>query len=304
MATRDQLVKLLTAVGQRNWTAAHEVAQRLADDEEQRGHFAAATQLRGALQSRTGAALSTGTPSAQLLGDPGFLGAALTELSGDAELSDVVLTGTQQLMVRSLLAEWSQRATLSAHSVERRSRLLFHGPPGCGKSLTARAIAAELALRAYVVRMDAVVGAYLGQTALRVRELFRFAEQHPCVLVLDEIDALGRVRGSDTDVGELDRVVITLMQELEHSHPAGIVIATSNLAHQLDPALFRRFDAVLEFPLPTKAALARYMAKRARSKGILGAAEVPKPAPSVKTYHDAERCIVDLERSKLLARSS
>jgi hypothetical protein len=304
MATRDQLVKLLTAVGQRNWRAANELAHRLADDEEQRGRFSAATQFRGALQPKNGAAVSSGTVAAQPFGDPGFLGAALTELPGDARLSDVALTGAQQLMVRSLLAEWSQRATLTAHSVERRSRLLFHGPPGCGKSLTARAIAAELALPAYVVRLDAVVGAYLGQTALRVRELFRFAEQHPCVLVLDEIDALGRVRGSETDVGELDRVVITLMQELEHSRPAGIVIATSNLPRQLDPALFRRFDAVLVFPLPTKAALARYMAKRARGKAILRATEVPKPTPSIKTYHDAERCIVDLERSKLLARSS
>jgi len=161
------------------------------------------------------------------------------------------------------------------------------GPPGCGKSFTAQAIANELGLPHYTVRFDAVIGAYLGQTAIHLRELFRFASNNPCVLLFDEIDALGKQRGNPLDVGELDRIVIALMQELEFSETQGIVIATSNLPENLDRALWRRFDLILHFPKPTKSELAGYT-KRIRAKFGLKRRLV-KRGVKTGTYADAEK---------------
>ena len=118
------------------------------------------------------------------------------------------------------MLEWNHREKLKDRGIARRSKLLFYGPPGCGKSLTANALATELAIPLFLVRFDAVIGAYLGQTAIHLRQLFQFAETTPCVLLFDELDALGKKRGNPTDVGELDRIVIALMQELEAFPPS------------------------------------------------------------------------------------
>ena len=95
--------------------------------------------------------------------------------------------------------------------------------------MTAQALANALRLPLYVVRFDSVIGSYLGQTAVHLREIFQYAETAQSVLLFDEIDALGKRRGHPSDVGELDRIVIALMQELEFSESKGLIIATSNL---------------------------------------------------------------------------
>jgi SpoVK/Ycf46/Vps4 family AAA+-type ATPase len=212
----------------------------------------------------------------------------------------VRLRPSTRAALSDLIAEWVHRRELAARKIERRTKLLFHGPPGCGKSVTARALGLELRLPVYVVRFDAVVGAYLGQTALHLRQLFRFAETTPSVILIDEIDALGKRRGSPLDVGELDRVVIALLQELEHSKPAGLLIATSNLAKQLDDALWRRFDLVVDFPRPTARDLLAFSADVARSKGLKLSTQLRAALARTKTFADAERAVEAEERRQVL----
>lgn len=110
-----------------------------------------------------------------------------------------------------MLHEIKNRRILEARGLKARNKILLTGPPGCGKSMTARALATELALPFFIVRLDAIIGAYLGQTANNLRELFAFATDTPCVLLIDEIDALGKQRGASLDVGELDRIVIAML---------------------------------------------------------------------------------------------
>ena len=124
--------------------------------------------------------------------------------------------------MQTVIKEMRHAAALRSKGIRRRSKMIFTGPPGCGKSLTGQAIANELRMPLYVVRFDAVIGAYLGQTAAHLRELFRFAAENACVLLFDEIDALGKRRGNPLDVGELDRIVISLMQELEALRKRGV----------------------------------------------------------------------------------
>ncbi|MFU6377848.1 anti-phage ATPase IteA [Metapseudomonas otitidis] len=133
------------------------------------------------------------------------------------------------------------------------SRLLAYGPPGTGKTKLARYIAARLRLPLLTVRCDTLVSSLLGQTSRNLRRVFEFAQQRPCVLLLDEFDALASARGNDRDVGELQRVVIALLQNIDAITENTVVIAATNHDRLLDPAVWRRFSFRVPMPIPDTA---------------------------------------------------
>jgi hypothetical protein len=295
MAKIDRLAKLFQALAHGDNAGAEKVAAEICADEEQRGHHSAARLLRGALRKNGNGAMrpgeafgmTTDTPPVQ----PLLSSAALTALPHTIALSDVVLKRRWRDELADFVREWQQRSVLDQRGIRRRTKLFFYGPPGCGKSLTARALAKEMGLPLYVVRFDAVIGAYLGQTAIHLRQLFHFAETVPCVLLFDELDALGKKRGNPLDVGELDRIVIALMQELEHSHSSGAIIATSNLPRHVDDALWRRFDLAAEFPPPTKAELLAFAKRIAAAHHISLGRKLPQRVATAKSFAGAEKLL-------------
>lgn len=301
MAEINRLARLFQAISTRDWRAAERIALELASAEERIGHHAAAQRLRGALRPN-GHRFDIEGEAAQPTGQPYFLSTALNPLVTDRDLGSVRLKPATRVQLREVVAEWRLRDELARRGLKRRTKLLLHGPPGCGKSLTARALGRELGLPVYVVRFDAVVGAYLGQTALHLRQLFRFAEATPSVLLIDEIDALGKRRGSPLDVGELDRVVIALLQELEHSSPAGLLVATSNLASMLDEALWRRFDLLVEFARPNKKDLQSFVREIARQRSVTLTPRLARELAGVENYGDAERVVQTEERRLIIER--
>ncbi|WP_218570322.1 anti-phage ATPase IteA [Pseudomonas mangiferae] len=133
------------------------------------------------------------------------------------------------------------------------SRLLAYGPPGTGKTKLARYIAAKLRLPLLTVRCDTLVSSLLGQTSRNLRRVFEFAQQRPCVLFLDEFDALASARGNDRDVGELQRVVIALLQNIDAITESTVVIAATNHDRLLDPAVWRRFYFRVPMQIPDTA---------------------------------------------------
>jgi SpoVK/Ycf46/Vps4 family AAA+-type ATPase len=301
MATTRRLIELFRSIAADDFTSAKDVAAQICQTEEQRGHRSVARQLRGALADKShngNGKQSSGLPSSGIAISSG----ALVRLATDVSMADVVLPSRSGQELREIVLEWRHRGRLHEQAIPPRSRLLFHGPPGCGKSVTARALAKELNLPAYLVRFDAVIGAYLGQTAIHLRQLFHFAEVTPCVLLLDELDALGKRRGNPLDVGELDRIVISLMQELEHSRPAGLIIATSNLAQHLDRALWRRFDLALKFPAPASSTLRRFSERVAKTRRIILPAKVLRRAATARSFADAEAEIVGEARRQVLRK--
>ncbi|KYF79941.1 hypothetical protein BE11_41920 [Sorangium cellulosum] len=298
MARISNLAKLFHAVSVRDWTAARLLAEEIAEAEEKAGHHGAAARLRGALV-QTGPRADepgSGQPLESLLAVQPDL---LTVLPPSGALGDVTLPREARAQLEEVLREHRNKSRLLAHALSPRSRLFFHGPPGCGKTLTARALGTELGLPVFVVRFDALVGSYLGQTSLRIREVFRFAEVRACVVLIDEIDAVGRRRGKTTDIGELDRVVISLMQQLDLSRPAGLLVATSNIPDELDVALLRRFDLTLEFPAPGSAEILAFARREASKRGIQLINGVRHELASAKTFADAEQ-ILQVEHRRIL----
>jgi SpoVK/Ycf46/Vps4 family AAA+-type ATPase len=298
MPRNDDLTRLFNAVALGNMPRARALAIEIADREERTGKPGAAEALRKALVTRNGARDldDIAAPLARATGPE-----VLTEIP-TAHIKDVKLTPAARSTLSEIVREFEHRAILRQHHLEPRNRIFFFGPPGCGKTLTARAIAGELHVPLYVVRYDSLLGAYLGQTSFRLHEVFRFAAANECVLLIDEIDAVGRKRGHVGDIAEVDRVVISLMQQLDLVRPAGLMIAASNVPNDIDPALLRRFDLALEFPAPSRRSLLDFAQKMATRRGLKLINGVQHALRSAATYADAEQIVSD-ELRRMLVRA-
>jgi len=292
------LTRLFGALAAKDWERAQALAKVIAQAEEQAGHHAAASTLRGAL-SPTGPKSDPIAAREALPSVVSMQSDMLLRLP-PAQLDAIELPDPLRLALSEVTKEHRHKTILEREGLQARCRFFFHGPPGCGKTLTARALGAELGIPVFVVRFDALVGSYLGQTGLRISEIFRFAEATPCVLLIDELDAVGRRRGKPSDIGELDRVVISLMQQLELVKPAGIVVAASNLPDALDPALLRRFDLTLEFPAPSAKALLAYARRQAKARGVNLVNGVRHELASAKNFADVDQAVQTEQRRIIL----
>jgi len=173
-------------------------------------------------------------------------------------LEDLFLPETCERACRELIEEQQRASLLRSYSLEPRHRVLLVGPPGNGKTSLAEAIAEALAVEFFVVRYDAIIGSFLGETASRLRRVFDYARTTPCVLFFDEFDAVGKERGDVHETGEIKRVVTSLLMQVDALPSYTVVIAASNHSELLDRAVWRRFQFRLELPAPTQAQVGRY----------------------------------------------
>lgn len=298
MPDTQQLIRLFESLGHQDYKGMEALALNIVAQEESRGHLQVARKLRGALNG-----IGKSAQAAQALESGFVLNRALHRCPTGPLLADIRLTSAMRASLMEILIEWKNQDHLKSAGFTRRSRLLFHGPPGCGKTVTAIALARELGMPAYMVRFDSLIGSYLGQTAAHLREVFQFAARTSCVLLLDEIDVLGKRRGNQMDVGELDRIVVGLMQELELTNPRGLIIAASNLASHLDSALWRRFDLQIEFKAPTKSERSTFLSSLAKHYGVQVSPKMRTAALKLKDYASIERFVVDAARRKIIAKA-
>jgi SpoVK/Ycf46/Vps4 family AAA+-type ATPase len=143
---------------------------------------------------------------------------------------------------------------LLAAGLESLDSLLLYGPPGCGKTSVARYVSDKLQLPLVTARLDGLVSSLLGSTAKNIRKVFDYSKERPCILFLDEFDAIAKARGDQHEVGELKRVVNSLLQNIDEFLESGtnILIAATNHENLLDSAVWRRFNSVIEVPKPSK----------------------------------------------------
>lgn len=157
---------------------------------------------------------------------------------------------TLKLALDALVSEWRRAGELRAMGVEPSRSCLFYGPPGTGKTLTAFTLAGKLGVPVVNARIDGLVSSFLGTTARNIANLFDFANRYRCVLVLDEFDALAKMRDDPHELGEIKRVVNTLLQNLDAREGLGLTLAITNHDGLLDPAVWRRFENHIRIDLP------------------------------------------------------
>lgn len=162
-----------------------------------------------------------------------------------------------------LIQERRQTERLASMGLSPTRSAIFVGPPGVGKTLTARWLASQLGVPLYVLDLTAVMSSLLGRSGSNLRTALDYAKRIPCVLLLDEIDAIAKRRSDDADIGELKRLVTVILQEVDEWPATGLLLAATNHAELIDPALWRRFDLVINFKAPempaVKQAIKRFL---------------------------------------------
>jgi SpoVK/Ycf46/Vps4 family AAA+-type ATPase len=271
MPRGELLKKLFHSYSQGDSQSFHDVAGEIIRDEESKNNRVLANALRrnlGGVQRPLALPDKNNSTSRKLAVVPIERDKQLPlvdTIQPERRASDLILNRNNQRLLLSLLAEFRQRDVLGAHGLRGRSRLLFCGPPGCGKTLCAEVFAHEVKLPLLVASMDTLVSSLLGETASNLRKIFDFAATQPVVLLLDEFDAIARLRDDETLNGELRRVVNSLLMLIEQFRGQGFVIAATNHERQLDPAIWRRFDEVVFFEKPAKAEILRLVSLKFRN---------------------------------------
>jgi SpoVK/Ycf46/Vps4 family AAA+-type ATPase len=258
MARADLLKKLFSSFKAEDREAFFKVANDIIEDERKKNHSILADELKmiiynGSSQPRR--PLSTYSTSAYK--DKEREASLFEVLYPEKYLSDIVAAPEIVQQVEQVIKEFSNWDVLLSNGVYPTRRVLFYGPPGCGKTLTAQAIASEIGLPLLYVRFDAVISSYLGETATNIRKVFDYAKNDSFVIFFDEFDAIARSRNDRYEHGEIKRVVNTFLQQLDNFKGKSLVIAATNFEQSLDYAIWRRFDNTLRFDMPSDAERAK-----------------------------------------------
>jgi chromosomal replication initiation ATPase DnaA len=243
---------LIAAYRDRDDLLFRRAAQAIIEEEEAKRHTALAQDLRRLLAS--GGSLLTPQFEAPLPEPPKDRDSAMPLVDlvlPERHLADLVLAEGLSAALVGLADEVSRWAALDALAVPRRNRILLYGPPGCGKTSIAEALAGDLGRILVTVRVDSVMSSYLGETASNLRRVMDFAATGAYVVLFDEFDSLAKDRDDPTDHGELRRVVNAVLQLIDRYRGPSILIAATNHSQVLDDAMWRRFDEVLEVSLPS-----------------------------------------------------
>jgi len=166
-------------------------------------------------------------------------------------MADLVLEAEVRERLDRVILEQRQQDRLRAQGFRPLRRLLLIGPPGTGKTMTASALAGDLHLPLFLIRLDGLITKFMGETAAKLRLVFDALSETRGVYLFDEVDALGGERARTNDVGEIRRVLNSFLQFLEQDESDSLLVAATNHPKMLDRAIFRRFDAVIDYPLPT-----------------------------------------------------
>lgn len=253
MATAQQIKALVESYVSGDDGRFRTVAMQIAAHSAKHGKKQLADELRALLdEAAAKREMHVGPAKAIPLARPSRdLAGLLAASYPSTRLSDMVLKEELRTELGQVVTEYRQRDKLRAHGLTPRQRLLLVGPPGCGKTMTASALAGECHLPLMFVQLHSLITKFMGETAAKLHLIFEAMEKTPGIYLFDEFDALGSVRKADSDVGEIRRVLNSFLQFLEHHASDSMIVAATNLVHFLDPALFRRFDAVLRYDLPS-----------------------------------------------------
>ncbi|BBL87424.1 TPA: AAA family ATPase [Vibrio vulnificus] len=177
-------------------------------------------------------------------------GVALVDIrQANRSIEELVLNQSTLEILENVLEEHRREDVLRSYGMMPAEKILFFGPPGCGKTLSAEAMAYELDRPLVIVRLDSLVSSFLGETAANLRKVFDFISKHRLIVLFDEFDALGKERDDGSEHGELRRVVNAVLQMMDSYDGKSIIIAATNHEQILDSAIWRRFDEIVEFPV-------------------------------------------------------
>lgn len=301
MARADLILDLVKAGVKGDTESVRASASAIAADERAKRHVGVADRITKVLDYQ---------PSPNRNGHAARPGVRVRDGSGgilrrepQRPMTKLLLSKPVRESCQELIEEQHRADVLRAKGLEPRHRLLLVGPPGNGKTSLAESLAFELALPLFVVRYDAVVTSYLGETAQRLRRLFDYVRTEPCVLFFDEFDAIAKERGDVHETGEIKRVVTTLLLQMDDLPSYCVIVGATNHPELLDRATWRRFELRLKLDSPSNEQMISYMSDQLRqfdeTPGYT--AKRLSNAIAATSFSEAEDFFLDVRRRWALA---
>ena len=247
MATVAQLKSLIRTHFSSNPEAFSTLVLQIAAQEARQGRSSVATEIRDLLDQQR----ASNTPA-----KPFFLPEQMEEFvrfeSPDVSQAQLVVSESIQKRLEKIILEYRLQNKLKCNGFSNRRKILLHGAPGTGKTMTAKVLAHELHLPLLNIRVDRIMSKYLGESSAHLRKIFEFMKNNTAVYLFDEFDAIGGERSKDNDIGEMRRVLNAFLTLMDQDTSDSLIIAATNNPRLLDQALCRRFDDVLLYTLPDK----------------------------------------------------
>ena len=298
IATAEQIKSLIHSHLQNDSERFLTTALQLAAYEAHRGHTTLAREIRSIIDKKKASRLEV-VPFKKDLSD--FIQSSKPE----NRLADIILKPELKDRINKILKEYYQRQKLLKYGLNNRRKILLAGPPGTGKTMTASVIAGELKLPFFTIQMDKIVTKFMGETSAKLRQVFDAIKDSEGVFLFDEFDAIGSERGRTDDVGEMRRVLNSFLQFIENDKSKSIIVSAANNMELLDKALFRRFDDVLYYDLPSDEETAQLIENRiADFLGKLKAKEVIKETKTLSHAEITQACYDSVKEAILENKKS
>jgi len=226
------------------------VAEEIVEEEEQKKNNLLAKDLKGVLSYQNN--IFTDHRSLKIPSDR-ERGLPLLEIKKyKKDWTDIIITSKIRSSLENIIDENNKREILNAYGLKPKQKLMFFGPPGCGKTLTVQVLSGILHYPLIYIRFDGVISSYLGETAGNLRKIFDFMRDGKWIIFFDEFDVIGKQRDDPFEHGEMKRVVNNFLQMIDNYSGESIIICATNHQHLLDSALWRRFDEIILFDIPNK----------------------------------------------------
>lgn len=257
MKNAQQILALLRSFVNGDEQHFYTIAMQIAASEARQGHGKLARELKELIDQAKlrstpfPASVPKGAIATPIIQPRGELNGLLEVRYSEMTLNSMVLSTAILDKIRRVIEEYLHQEDIRAHGLFPRRKILLYGPPGSGKTMTALALAGELHLPLFTIQLDALITKFMGETAAKLRLIFDQMKNVRGVYFFDEFDSIGAKRTRDNDVGEIRRVLNSFLQFIEDDESTSVVIAATNHPEILDRALFRRFDDVIEYSLPT-----------------------------------------------------
>ncbi len=310
MATAEQVKALIRTHAERDDARFYNIALQVAAHAARTGHTKFAQELKKVIddaRERARAAPAREGKVVSIVQPRGELAGLLTVEHPKVRLANMALDEDLRARLDRVLLEQRQQERIREHGFGPLRKLLLVGPPGTGKTMTGSVLAAELGLPLFTIQLDGLITKYMGETAAKLRLIFDAIRQTRAVYLFDEFDAVGGKRVSGNDVGEIRRVLNSFLQFLEQDESESLVLGATNHPEILDRALFRRFDAVIEYRLPSpliaeqvmKARLALLDTKRVDWASVMEAAKGLSHADLTRACENAAKDAILVHRMSI-----
>jgi len=308
MSNTKQILAMLKSRTEGDDEQFYSIILQIAASEARKGHRTTAEELRAAVDDAR-AVSSHGASVAIPFSQPrGELEALIDLHEPKIKLKDVILHDEVRSQLEDLIRQQIKREWLREHAKTPNRCVLSLGPPGSGKTMTAEALAGELNLPLFVIRLESLITRFMGETASKLRLVFDETLKRRGVYLFDEFDAIGSKRSATNDVAEMRRVLNSFLQLMEQPNATdSVLVGATNHPELLDRALLRRFDLVLEFEMPSDEQIKKLIKKYVRPlkhsrlswKNIVQAAQGLSQSEIARAAEDAVKTAILDERATL-----